>query len=268
MVLIDLPKIGLGTAQMDRKTAEFAVGKALELGYRLIDTAQLYGNEQAVGAAIKTSGVQRDEIILATKLGTFATSATSVPKATAVSLKKLQTDYVDLLYVHWPLMTYKPAKTLPAMSKLVEEEKVRYVCASNFPVKYLEVAIAVCPKAIAANQVEHHPLLPQLTLREYMPAHDITLVAYSPLGRGNLNAVPELTQIAKKHEVSVGQVTLAWEISHGAVPIPKASSESHLKDNLAAVDLTLDAEDISQIDAIKTRKRFINFPIFHPKWDP
>ena len=153
------------------------------------------------------------------------------------------------------------------MARLVEEGKVRYIGVSNFPRKICDVAIATCSQPILVNQVEHHPLLQQRTLRTYLDAHDIALVAYSPLGRGNLGIIPELTKIAQKYSVSVSQVALAWEISDGAIPIPKSSSEAHIADNFGALNLVLDDEDIESIDSMKVQKRFVNPPIIHPKWD-
>lgn len=270
MPALKLPRIGFGTWQLKPADCTSAVLSAIKIGYRLIDTAQLYFNEAAVGEAISKSGVPREEIILATKVGFMNLSEKKVLSSFAASLEKLGTSYVDILYVHWPILTYNAEKTLKAFCSLVDEGKVRHIGVSNFPVARMEEALAVCQKHgknILANQVEHHPMLKQPTLREYLAKKDIYLVAYSPIMRGGAAKVTEIGEIAKKHGVSEAQVCLAWEMSHGAIPIPKATSEPHIADNFKALDLNLDKDDVAKLDTIPVEKRIVNFPIIHPKWD-
>ncbi|MHC1591014.1 MAG: aldo/keto reductase [Candidatus Helarchaeales archaeon] len=266
MTDLKLPKIGFGTWKLKGKTCKESVLSALEIGYRHIDTAQLYGNEKQVGEALAEATVDRKDLIIATKVSLLKLRPKSVISSTYKSLEKLQLDYVDILYVHWPAMFYKARKTLPAFSQLVDEKKVRYIGVSNFTPALIEEAIAACDKPIAVNQVEHHPLLKQEELREFLPKKNMLLVAYSPLARGNVFKVPELTQIAKKHRVSEAQVSLAWIMHHGAYPIPKATGEAHIKDCYEAINLELDDEDITLIDSIKMTKRCVNPPFVRPKW--
>lgn len=261
---LKLPKIGLGTWQLKPKDCVNSVLKAIEVGYRFIDTAQMYRNEQAVGEAISQGTINRKELIIATKLAVW--NLWAIKSSTTTSLKKLKTDYVDILYIHWPIpLFYNPKKTFKAMSQLVDEGKVKYIAVSNFTPKLLDVALAASPKPIIANQVEHHPWLQQREMREYLRQHDMYLVAYSPLARGNImQKTSELKQIADKHKCSEAQVSLAWIMQHGAVPIPKSTSEAHIRDNFESINLTLDTEDIALIDSIKIEKRIISPPIIHP----
>jgi 2,5-diketo-D-gluconate reductase B len=273
---VQLPKIGLGTWMLSMKDCKNAVSKAIEIGYRLIDTAQSYGNEKGVGdgiaEAITKGVVSRDDLVIATKINILNYAPFKVIKTANLSLEKLGLKKVDILYVHWPakIFGYKAEKTLKAFSQLVDEGKVGNIGISNFNNLQLDTAINVCDglgKKILAHQIEHHPMLQQREMRKLLADHDIYLVAYSPILRGNAGTVPELAQIAKKHGVSEAQVSLAWEMEHGAIPIPKATSETHIKDNFSAQDLVLDKEDIDLIDAIKVAKRFVNPPsFFHGGW--
>nr|MDO8113225.1 aldo/keto reductase [Candidatus Sigynarchaeota archaeon] len=163
---------------------------------------------------------------------------------------------VDLLYVHWPRpLFYRPKQTLKAFSELVDSGKIRFIGISNFNSSQVDQAIDILQgyggKPVLANQIQHHPLKQQRVLREHLQKKSIYLVAYSPLARGVVFKVPLLQEIAKKHGVSAGQVSLAWIMAHGAIPIPKASSDEHIKDNFAAQDLILDEDDIAKIDGIK-----------------
>ncbi|MBN2152369.1 MAG: aldo/keto reductase [Candidatus Lokiarchaeota archaeon] len=271
MPALKLPRMGFGTWQLAPPDCISAVLKAIEVGYRLIDTAQMYKNEEAVGAAVSKCGVPREELIVATKVGVFNYRPERVLKSTEASLKRLGLKYVDILYVHWParLFGYKASTTLKAFSQLVDDGKVRHVGVSNFTPPLLDEAIAACKrygKAIVANQVEHHPLLQQREMRDYLANHDMYLVAYSPLVRGDLGDVTCIGEIARKHGVSEAQVALAWEMGHGAIPIPKATGEAHIEDNFAAQNLELDGEDVKRIEEIGEVRRLLNPPIIKPKW--
>ncbi|OLS14825.1 MAG: aldehyde reductase [Promethearchaeota archaeon CR_4] len=262
MPTLKLPRMGFGTWKLKDKDCVKGVLKALEMGYRLIDTAQIYGNEREVGVALAEKTVDRKDFLLATKIWVTKLRPENVKTSAAQSLLKLQTEYVDILYVHWPAWQYNAKKTLLAFANLVDEGKVKYIGVSNFGPKLCDEAIAVCPKPIVVNQIETHPLLQQRIMRDYLKQHDMYLVAYSPLARGHIREVPTVVDIAKKHKASPNQVSLAWLMHHGAIPIPKATSESHIQDNFGAQDLHLDPEDIAQIDNIKEEKRFVNLPRF------
>ncbi|MHA1340191.1 MAG: aldo/keto reductase [Promethearchaeota archaeon] len=270
--LKELPKIGLGTWKLKPEQAEFSVKKAIEIGYRFIDTAQAYKNEQGVGNGLRYAfenlGVKREDVVVATKIFVFNYKPKKVFKTFSKSLKKLQLDYVDILYVHWPafFFGYNHKKTLGAFSKLVDEGKVKFIGVSNFTEKLINEAIEACDKPIFANQVEHHPLLQQWDLLKFLKEKGIYMISYSPLAHGKVFQIKEILDIAKKHNVSVAQVSLAWVMAVGGIPIPKATSEEHIRDNFKALDLKLDNEDMEKIKSIKIQKRLLNPPIIRPKW--
>jgi diketogulonate reductase-like aldo/keto reductase len=243
-----------------------AVSTAIDTGFRHIDTAQIYMNEENVGKGIAASKVPRDELTIATKVWVDSLDYDNVIKSAIASLKKLRLRTVDLLYVHWPALTYKPNETLKAFSKLVDDGLVRYIGVANFTPKLLDEAIEACDKPIVANQVEHHPLLQQQEMRDYLKKRGMYLVAYAPLAHGEALALPELQQIAKRHGATTSQVALAWIMEHGAIPIPKATSAIHIKENFEAQNLKLGKSDIETINSIKIKKRIFNTAGLAPNW--
>ncbi len=265
-----LPKIGFGTWMLSAADCTAAVLAAIDVGYRLIDTAQYYDNEAQVGEAIAASPVPREELIIATKVWYDKLGYDDVLKSTTESLKKLGLKTVDILYVHWPTKPYyKPKETLKAFSELVDQGKVRHIGVSNFTPALVDEAIDVCKsygKEIIADQVEHHPLLQQRQLREHLKKRGLPLVAYSPLGRRRALDIPEIVQVAKKHGATPSQVSLAWIMDHGAIPIPKSKDPAHIKDNFKALNLKLGKDDIALIDSIKAERRLIDPGTIAPKW--
>lgn len=253
----EIPGMGLGTWQnTDPETCAKSVREALEIGYRHIDTAQAYGNEEAVGRGIARSSVRREDIFLATKVWTDRLSPGDVVKSTEESLEKLGTDYVDLLYVHWPAGDYS-LETFDGFNKLVEDGKIRNIGVSNFSPSQVEEAMERVD--VFANQVEMHPLLQQEEMVEYCQENDLYLVAYSPIARGKVFDVPVLNQIAEKHGASAAQVSLAWLNSkENVVPIPKASSRIHIEENWESRRIELDREDIEKIESIEKEERLVD----------
>ncbi|MFB6139067.1 MAG: aldo/keto reductase [Halosimplex sp.] len=260
-----LPPIGLGTySDDDREQWRENVATALEVGYRHVDTAQDYGNERYVGEGIADADVDREDVFLATKLATGNLASDDVLATTEESLDRLGVGYVDLLYVHWPVDTYDPAETLRALDELRDDGRIRHVGLSNFSPALLDEAREALDAPVAAHQVECHPLLPQDDLREYAREHDHWLVAYSPLAQGEVFDVPEIREVAERHDASPAQVSLAWLRSKANVAvIPKASGRAHMADNLAAADLELDDADLERIDGIDREHRCID-PEFGP----
>jgi 2,5-diketo-D-gluconate reductase B len=271
---LNLPKIGFGTWQLTGKSCETAVGQALDIGYRLIDTAQMYRNEESVGKAIAKSSIAREDLTIATKVWNSNLSPKNVIKSTEKSLKKLGLSYVDILYIHWPSKIFNTTKTLKAFEELRQQGKIRQIAVSNFTPALLEEVTRFSASAkdpegkIHLNQVEHHPLLQQKPLREYMSKHDMQVVAYTPLARGHLRDVPAIKHLVENHPAhpSPEQVALAWEMHHGALPIPRSSSADHMRSNFDAQFLQLTEVDIAHIDAISRTKRFLNPPLISPKW--
>ena len=261
-----MPVLGLGTWENDDPAqCTESVANALDAGYRHVDTAQIYGNEAAVGKGIAESDVDREDIFLASKVWIDQLSPADVAASTRESLDKLGVDAVDLMYVHWPAGEYEPEETLPAFAELRDDGLVDRIGVSNFEPHHLDAATDALGEAPFANQVEMHPLLRQEELREYADANDVELVAYSPLARGEILDDPAIVDIAEKHGVSAAQVSLAWLREKGVTAIPKATGIDHIRDNLASVDLTLDDEDVERIDSLGRTDRQLN-PDFGPDW--
>jgi 2,5-diketo-D-gluconate reductase B len=245
-----LPHVGLGTMGIDDPTT---VETALDVGYRHLDTAQVYGNEAVVGEGLAASPVDRDQVVVATKLWTDGLAPDAVAGSARESRDRLGVDAIDLLYVHRPRGGYDPAGTLPAMAQLVDDGVVRHLGVSNFTLDRLATAreqLGGVP--IAAHQTEYHPLFQRPGLVADAREHGYTVVAYSPLAGGRVFDLPELTRIAEKHGTSQAAVSIAWLAGmEGVVTVPKASSRAHLEGNLAAGELELDDEDVAAIEGIE-----------------
>jgi 2,5-diketo-D-gluconate reductase B len=261
-----MPVLGLGTWENDDPAqCTESVTTALETGYRHVDTAQIYRNEAAVGEGIAAADVDRDDVFLATKVWIDQLAPEDVAQSTRESLEKLGTEYVDLLYVHWPAGAYDPEATLPAFAELRDDGLVDRIGVSNFEPEHLDAATDALGEAPFANQVEMHPLLRQEELREYAEANGVELVAYSPLARGQVLDEPTVGGIAEKHGVSAAQVSLAWLREKGVTAIPKATGADHIADNWASLALELDDEDVEAIDALGRTDRQVD-PDFGPDW--
>jgi len=257
-----LPSIGLGTWEnTDPQQCAESVRTALELGYRHVDTAEHYGNEAAVGRGIAMADVPREDVFLATKVHpvTGGLRHDEVLEEARASMDRLDTDYLDLLYVHWPVEAYEAEETLGAFEELVDDGLVRNVGVSNFDVDLLDEACETLEAPLFAHQVEMHPFLQRPELVEHAQRHGYDLVAYSPLARGEALDHPTVRDIADRYDASPAQVCLAWATSHDSVvAIPKATSRGHQEDNLGARDLDLDEADIARIDGIERRERFVD----------
>jgi 2,5-diketo-D-gluconate reductase B len=264
---IELPRLGLGTFRMQGDVCRAAVESALALGYRHIDTAEMYGNEDAIGAAIASAGVKRGDLHVTTKVWNENLAPDAMRRAFDTSLKKLRLDTVDLYLVHWP----KPGMHLPSMfetlMKLKEEGRTRAIGVANFNVALLKSVVEEIKAPIACNQIEYHVMLDQSKVKKYMDAKSIPLVAYCPVAQGRAASDETLTAIGKKHNASGAQVALKWLLDqHGVAAIPKASRHESQKANLDALNVTLDDDDRKKIAALPKDKRFVN-PGFAPAWD-
>jgi diketogulonate reductase-like aldo/keto reductase len=257
---IDLPRLGFGTYGLDDPEACVdAVTTAIETGYRHVDTAQGYENESCVGAGLAASDVDPADLFVATKLSTDNLEYEDAVRTARESRERLGVDSIDLLYVHWPINTYDPDETLPALDDLVDEGVVEHVGLSNFTPAQLDEAIERLDASVAAHQVECHPLLPQDELREYAVEHDHWLVAYSPVARMEVAEVPEIRSVAESYDASPAQVSLAWLFAQENVAaIPKASSRAHIEENYAALDLDLDDEALATLDGLGRDYRVVD----------
>ena len=261
MTTDQLPDLGLGTwKNTDPKECAQSVSAALEVGYRHVDTAQYYGNEEHVGRGIADAGIDRSEITVATKLHpeTSGLGYHDVLGGVEASLDRLRLDYVDLLYVHWPVLDYDAEETLPAFETLVDRGTIRHIGVSNFSIELLDEARDVLDRPLFAHQVEMHPLFQQEELVEYAQDQGHYLVAYAPLARGKVFDVEPIPEIARKHGATEAQVALAWVLSKdNVVAIPGSTNPDHMRDNLAARDLELDEEDVALIDSIDREERLV-----------
>jgi len=264
----DMPMLGLGTWEnTDPDQCADSVRRALEMGYRHIDTAQAYRNEAAVGRGIAAADVDREDVFLATKIWISNLAYDDVHRSFEASLEKLGVDRVDLLYIHWPARRYDPGSTLRAFDELYDEELIRHVGVSNFTADLVEEARDHLDAPVFANQVEIHPFLPQEELRAYAGETGLELVAYSPLARGAVLRDPTLSAIAEDHGASAAQVSLAWLRAKGITAIPKATGADHIRDNWESRTLDLDDDELARIDAIERTDRRVH-PDFAPDaWD-
>lgn len=244
-----IPKIGLGTWQLQGETGRRAVSAALEMGYRHLDTAQAYENEREVGRAIAKSSVPREEVFLTTKVRPSHRDRESIVNSARASLARLGVERVDLLLIHWPHPLASTAEVMAGLNDCLQAGLTRHVGVSNFGVEQLRTAQMASEAPVFTNQVRFHPYQPQRDLRAYCRAHDVLLTAYSPLARGGVLRDDVLREIGVKYGKSPAQIALRWAVQHeGVVAIPKASSESHLRANLAVFDFTLTDAEMVRIE--------------------
>jgi len=264
---ISLPRLGLGTFRMQGAACQAAVESALALGYRHIDTAEMYGNEEVVGAAIAASGIARSDLHVTTKVWHDHLSPDALARALDGSLQRLGLDHVDLYLIHWPVKDMDLPTTLSALVRSGEEGKTRAIGVANFTLPMLRQAIEEIGAPIACNQVEYHVFLDQKPMLGYLRSRAIPLIAYCPLAQGQAAESDELAWIGSKHGVSAAQVALAWLFDQeGIVAIPKAGRAVSQRANLEAFSVALDDEDRAVIASLPKRKRLVN-PPFAPRWD-
>ncbi len=264
---ISLPRLGLGTFRLQGDACRTAVESALSLGYRHIDTAAMYGNEDAVGAALAASRITRPELHITTKVWYDQLAPDAIRRACDTSLKKLGLDHVDLYLVHWPSSTMNLAAVFETLVKLKEEGRTRAIGVCNFTLPLLRESIDKIGAPIACNQIEYHVLLDQTPIRSYLAGKSIPIVAYAPLAQGRLAEQPELVAIARKHDATPAQIALKWLLDQdGVAAIPKAQRPASQQSNLDALKLKLDEDDRRVIAALPKNQRFVN-PGFAPAWD-
>ena len=259
-----VPALGLGTWLLEGADCRSAVPMALELGYRHIDTAQIYDNEAEVGEALVAARVDRSELFVTTKVWNDHRTRDEVLRSTEDSLRRLRMDYVDLLLVHWPVAFDRIAETLDGMTAAVEQGLTRAIGVSNFTLSQFEQAAALAP--IACNQVEYHPFLDQRALRDAAVKADAVLTAYSPLARGGVFADAVLADIGGAHGKSAAQVALRWLLDQRVLVVPKATSREHLQANLDVFDFELSADDRERILGLARGERLVE-PPFAPNWE-
>jgi 2,5-diketo-D-gluconate reductase B len=268
---VDVPAVGLGTWRLRGDDCRRAVETALALGYRHVDTAQAYGNERAVGAAIRSSAADRDDVFLTTKLDGDSRRHGTVHRSVRESLDRLGTDYLDCLLIHWPngrppfLPVSLPggpslAETLTAMNELVDDGVVRHIGVSNFDIRLLDEARRLSDAPIFANQVQFHPYCDQRRLLSYCRRHDVLLTAYSPLCHGGVLHDDRLAAVVRRYDKTAAQVAIRWVIQHDGVrAVPKATSREHLAANRDVFDFELTDAEMERIRRPSTLRTFAGF---------
>lgn len=257
---VKMPQLGFGVFKVKNgnETVE-SVKKAVEVGYRAIDTAAIYENEEGVGQAIRECGVPREELFITSKVWNTEQGYDTTLKAFEDSLNRLGLEYLDLYLIHWPGKDKYP-ETWRALEKLYKDGKVKSIGVSNFHIHHLENLLANSEVKPVVNQIELHPLLTQVEIRDYCAKHEIKVESWSPLGRGNLLEEPTINHIAKKHGKSPAQVLIRWHLQHDLVVIPKSITPSRIKENAQVFDFSLSLNEMNQIDALNKNERFGSNP--------
>jgi len=261
-----LPIVGLGTWQLTGRDCARLVEQAIRLGYRHIDTAQMYGNEAAVGDGVRASG-KRAEVVVTTKVQPERLAPHDLERSVKESLHKLRLDVIDLLLIHWPNPRVPLSETLGAMAKVKQEGYVRQLGVSNFTVALLEEAGKVSSEPLVCNQIECHPFLDQSKVIAATRKHGMAVVAYSPIALGGAAGDAVLEKIAKAHGKSAAQISLRYLVQQDIVVIPRTSKIERLEENLALFDFALSEAEMAEVRALSQRQGRIVDWSWSPKWD-
>ena len=262
-----IPAIGLGTWELRGRTCARLVEQALRLGYRHIDTAQVYENEREVGEAVRASGVRRDEIFLTTKVWTTHFKPNDLERSAKESLARLRLNEIDLLLLHWPNPQVPLAETLGALARVKQSGLARHIGVSNFTVALIDRAVAACPEPLVCDQVEFHPYLDQAKVRDASVRHGMAVVAYSPLAKGRIRNDRALLRIGDRYRKTAAQVCLRWLVQQNVAAIPRTSKLERLSENIEIFDFELSSEDMGQISGMGSVNGRLTDYGFAPKWD-
>jgi 2,5-diketo-D-gluconate reductase B len=263
----NIPAIGLGTWELRGRTCARLVEQAIKLGYRHIDTAQVYDNEREVGDGLRASGVKRDDVFVTTKVWTTHFAPNDLERSTRESLARLRLSEVDLLLLHWPNPQVPLSETLGALAHVRQLGMARHIGVSNFTVALIEEAVALCPEALACDQVEYHPYLDQAKVRDACMRHDMALVAYSPVAKGRIKNDETLARIGQVHGKTAAQVCLRWLVQQNVAAIPRTSRIERLSENIDIFDFTLSDDEMVQIFQMGSASGRLTDFGFAPKWD-
>ena len=262
-----IPAIGLGTWELRGRACARLVEQALRLGYRHIDTAQIYDNEREVGEGVRSSGVKRDEIFVTTKVWTSHFAPNDLERSAKESLARLRLTEVDLLLLHWPNPQVPLVETLGALARVKQLGLCRHIGVSNFTVALIDEAVAACPEPLVCDQVEYHPYLDQTKVKEACIRQGMAIVAYSPIAKGRVRNDRALARIGDRYRKSAAQVCLRWLVQQNVAAIPRTSKLERLSENIDIFDFELFEPDMAEISAMGSAAgRFTNYG-FAPKWD-
>jgi 2,5-diketo-D-gluconate reductase A len=248
-----IPQLGFGVFQIEPKDTAKAVSEALEIGYRHIDTAEMYGNEKEVGEALRSSGLDRSEVFVTSKLSNAFHEPDDARQAFDRTLSELGFDYVDLFLIHWPLPTLYDGDFVSTWKTLEEfhsDGRARSIGVSNFQVEHLERLAAETETVPAVNQIEVHPYLTNEAVRSYDQEHGIATEAWSPIAQGGVLEDPTITEVAEKVGKTAAQVVLRWHIQRGDIVFPKSVTPSRMKENLELFDFELGSVEMDEISAL------------------
>jgi diketogulonate reductase-like aldo/keto reductase len=262
-----IPAIGLGTWELRGRTCTRLVEQAIRLGYRHIDTAQIYENEREVGDGLRASRIRRDEVFVTTKVWTTHFAPYDLERSTKESLTKLRLSEIDLLLLHWPNPHVPLAETLGALAHVKKLGITRHIGVSNFTVALMDEAVAACPEPLVCDQVEYHPYLDQGLVKEACSRHGMALVAYSPVAKGRIKSDETLARIGKAHGKTAAQVCLRWLVQQNVSAIPRTSKIERLSENIDIFDFALSADEMYQISQMRSAKGRLTDFGFAPKWD-
>lgn len=262
-----IPSIGLGTWELRGRACARIVEQALRLGYRHVDTAQIYENEREVGEGMRASGVRRSEVFVTTKIWTNHFAPNDLLRAAKESLARLRMTEVDLLLLHWPNPQVPLEETLGALAQAKQLGLTRHIGVSNFTVALLEQAVAICTEPLVCDQVEYHPFLDQAKVRAACAEHGLALVAYSPVAKGHVKDSEALSRIGARYDKTAAQVGLRWLVQQDVIAIPRTSRVERLSENINVFDFALTDEEMDEIFALGTRAGRLTDGGFSPQWD-
>jgi 2,5-diketo-D-gluconate reductase A len=260
-----IPQLGLGVFQIAARETRRAVTDALEAGYRHIDTAEMYGNERSVGEAVRASGLDRGKVYITSKLSNASHRPENARRAFEGTLEALDSEYVDLFLIHWPLPTLYDGdfvSTWQTLEEFKEDGRARSIGVSNFEIAHLERLAAESVVVPAVNQIELHPYFQNREVAAYGREHGIVTEAWAPIAQGGVLDDPALIEIAERYGKSVAQVVLRWHIQHGNVVFPKSVTPERIRENFAIFDFELERADLETIDGLDRGEAGRNGP--HP----
>jgi len=262
-----IPAVGLGTWDLRGRTCARVVEQALRLGYRHIDTAEMYGNEREVGEGLRASGISRDDVFITTKVWQDNLAPADFERSTKESLARLRLSDVDLLLIHWPSPRIPLAETMGALCRMKQAGFARHIGISNFTVPLIEAAVRLATEPLVTNQIEWHPYLDQSKLAATCRRHGLSVTAYSPIARGRAGNDAQLRLIGMHHHKTAGQVSLRFLIQEGAVVIPRTSKLERLEENMSIFDFELDPPEMDEIRKLANRRGRVVDWSGSPSWD-
>jgi len=263
-----IPALGLGTWTLRAQDCQAAVQAALQAGYRHVDTAAMYENEEAVGAGIRSAGVARDQIFVTTKVWYTDIAPGDLERSAEANLRRLQLGYVDLLLIHWPNPRIPLRDSMQALCNAKRRGLTRHIGVSNFPANLVDQAAALADEPLVTNQCEYHPFLDQTPVRQACTRHGLAFTSYCPLGKGDVLKAPVIRAIAEAHGKTPAQVVLRWHVQQpGVIAVPKSGNPQRIVENFDIFDFALSEDEMSRISGLARPDGRMVSPSWAPEWD-